>query len=121
MDALVAVVRDCIISREELPVLLNVVHPRPTRWHSIIEAVGTDEGVPLVEYGEWLRRLETAAENASGETIDAIVSTHICRRDRQPPLTPYFSPLSRLSSFSAGSPGLLVASWPVRSLELTCY
>ena len=66
----------------ESPAALNVVHPRPVTWNSVISSIKeaiVQEGVasthlPVVDFQTWFSKLENHAKDPSPETLHNIVS-----------------------------------------------
>jgi len=85
--AVAQILLDVAFSTEDRIPALNVVHPRPVTWTSIISAINDaliQEGVlkellAIVEFSEWFELLETRArEDSSTRNIDDIVCIQIC-------------------------------------------
>lgn len=81
MDGVANTLLDVARSNES-PQALNLVHPRPVPFESIISSVGNalvEEGVTqsalsIIPFNEWFARLDAAAAGASDEDIKVIVS-----------------------------------------------
>jgi hypothetical protein len=80
--AVAQILLDVAFSTEDRIPALNVVHPRPVPWTSIISAINdalVQEGVlkellAIVEFAEWFEMLEIRArEDSSTRNIDDIV------------------------------------------------
>jgi thioester reductase-like protein len=80
--AVAQILLDVAFSTEDRIPALNVVHPRPVPWTSIISAINdalVQEGVlkellAIVEFSEWFEMLEIRArEDSSTRNIDDIV------------------------------------------------
>jgi hypothetical protein len=62
------------------PPVVNLVHPRPTPWLNILNAIRgalAQNGFADVltkAFNEWIETLEKLSDNASGETFEQIVS-----------------------------------------------
>lgn len=78
MDAVAATFVDLVLSREALPNVLNLVHPRGISWHKIFNDINEhlNPALPLVPFREWLGRLELLADNAGPDELAAVVSHH---------------------------------------------
>ncbi|KAH8088908.1 putative aminoadipate reductase [Cristinia sonorae] len=62
---------------ERLPSLINIVHPRPISWRSIMQdvshALGAGEkSLPLIAFDEWLAKVEGAASNDTKEGFESV-------------------------------------------------
>ena len=74
----------------ESPAALNVVHPRPVAWNSVISSINeaiVEVGVaptylPLVDFQTWFSKLENHATDPSPETLHNIVSDHTFAKGR---------------------------------------
>ena len=53
--------------------LLHLVHPHPVPWHTLVEPIATQLGVPLVPYAEWLAALEQSASATAGSANEVEV------------------------------------------------
>ncbi|KAF9228211.1 acetyl-CoA synthetase-like protein [Gyrodon lividus] len=68
---------DVAFAKDEPPIAVNLVHPRPVKWVSLMKPISsvlyqkslTSEPLPLVPFGEWVTRLEKCAANMSEDNI----------------------------------------------------
>jgi hypothetical protein len=82
MHAVSKAILDVAFSDEQPPIALNIVHPRPIEWSTIMRDVGeallaakvSSEALPLVPFEEWFKRLEGRAKIADVHDISSIVS-----------------------------------------------
>lgn len=79
MHAVSQAILDVAFSKEVPPIALNLVHPRPVEWNtiiaSILEALAQDNAhLDVVPFQKWFSLLETRAKTAKDEDIIAIVS-----------------------------------------------
>lgn len=73
---------DVALSNQVPTIALNIVHPRPSHWSTIIRSIGdalhhagaTKKVVPLIPFSEWLDRLEQRSEGADANDMAKIVS-----------------------------------------------
>jgi hypothetical protein len=73
---------DVAFSDEQSLTALNIVHPRPVEWSTVMRDVReallaakvNSEILPLVPFEEWLKQLEGRAEIADVHDISSIVS-----------------------------------------------
>ncbi|KAG0702280.1 putative aminoadipate reductase [Suillus ampliporus] len=71
---------DVAFAKEEPPIAVNLVHPRPVAWTTLMRPVTdaiferkvTSAPLPLIPFSEWLEKLESSAKNASQENIKRI-------------------------------------------------
>lgn len=67
LDAIGQTYADWVLSHDELPALVNLVHPRPTAWHvvrrGVCDALGTSP--PVVPLAAWVSKVEHAMHTAS--------------------------------------------------------
>lgn len=83
MDVVSQIIIDVVFAVESPSIALNVVHPRPSSWYSIINSIAdalhqkrvTPEKLPVINFSEWFDRLEQRATNVDPEFIDQIVSS----------------------------------------------
>jgi hypothetical protein len=81
MDAVSQTILDVAWSTEA-PAALNVVHPRPIAWNSILSSINdaiVEEGlspsrIPVVDFSAWVSSLESHAKDSSPESLENIVS-----------------------------------------------
>ena len=77
MDAVAEIIRDTVLSQEEMPTLVNAVHPRPVAWKQVMSDINAclhDKPLAVVPYSWWLEALERAADGATQEDLERIVS-----------------------------------------------
>ena len=77
MDAVSNCIMELVFYDKRLPPVLNVVHPRPTDWNTVINVIGDalvlvlgrklDSPLALVSFQEWFGVLETHAKAANQE------------------------------------------------------
>ncbi|GJE93768.1 hypothetical protein PsYK624_099290, partial [Phanerochaete sordida] len=80
MDAVADIIRDIVLSQEEMPTLVNAVHPRPVAWKQVmgdINACLGDKPLAVVPYSWWLEALERAADGATQEDLERIPALKI--------------------------------------------
>lgn len=84
MDAVSQTILDVAWSTEA-PAALNVVHPRPIGWNSILSSINdaiVEQGpspsrIPVIDFDTWVSYLESRAKDSSPETLDNIVSSRL--------------------------------------------
>ena len=82
MDAVSDCITELAFQNRRLPSVLNIVHPRPTEWNSIIKLIGDalvlhkklDSPLVLVSFQEWFSILEAHAQSSNQAEEDRIVS-----------------------------------------------
>jgi hypothetical protein len=75
MDAVSNCIMELIFHNNRLPPVLNVVHPRPTEWNTVIKLFGDalvsqknlSSPLDLVSFQEWFYILEAHAKAANQE------------------------------------------------------
>ena len=67
LDAIGQAYVDWILSDDELPSVVNVVHPRPVAWEAILRGMRSELGVslPLVSLQEWVSKVEDVINSSS--------------------------------------------------------
>ena len=75
MDAVAFAVSDLILTPQTLPLLVNVVHPRTTAWHEILENINKHiaEPLPFTDFNSWVQQLEAHSESATVEDLERMV------------------------------------------------
>jgi hypothetical protein len=87
-DAVVNGIMYVVFSRERLPVALNMVHPQPVTWNSVIfaikDAVADQLGksLEIISFQEWYSRLASRADHANEKDMVQIVSISITKISR---------------------------------------
>ena len=73
---------DVAFADEELPIAVNLVHPRPIAWESLMEPIReavyqkhhlTSSLLPLIPFSQWVARLDACAVEAN---MRRVVSFH---------------------------------------------
>lgn len=80
MDAVANVVKDIVLSQEELPTLMNAVHPCPVPWRQVMDDINMclrDRPLSVVPYNRWLEDLERIADSATQEDLERIPALKI--------------------------------------------
>ena len=75
MDAVSNCIMELIFHNKRLPPVLNVVHPRPTDWNTVIKLIGNalvsqkklNSPLALIPFQEWFYILEAHAKAANEE------------------------------------------------------
>ena len=75
MDAVSNSIVELIFHNKRLPPVLNVVHPRPTEWNTVIKIIGDalvlqkklSSPLDLISFQEWFYILEAHAKAANQE------------------------------------------------------
>ncbi|KAH0833861.1 putative aminoadipate reductase [Lanmaoa asiatica] len=68
---------DVAFADEEPPIAVNLVHPRPITWESLMQSISeavykkhlTSSPLPLIPFTQWVARLEKYIVDASGEDV----------------------------------------------------
>jgi thioester reductase-like protein/acyl-CoA synthetase (AMP-forming)/AMP-acid ligase II len=71
---------DVAFAKEEPPIVMNLVHPRPTAWRNLMQPIAdamvahkvTSHPLPFVSFSEWFEKLELSAKDVSEETMKRI-------------------------------------------------
>jgi NAD dependent epimerase/dehydratase family enzyme len=72
---------DVALNAETPDRALNLVHPRPVRWHMMIQSVAAELArqevvparLPVVSMSDWFSKLSEAAANADPKRLEQIV------------------------------------------------
>jgi len=80
MHAVSKAILDVAFSDEQPPIALNIVHPRPVEWSTVMRDVRdallaakvSSEALPLVPFGEWFEQLEGRAKIADERDISVM-------------------------------------------------
>jgi hypothetical protein len=96
---------DVVFSQEWLPVALNMVHPQPVAWNSVIFALKDavmdklSKNLEIVSFHEWFSRLTSRAEHANEQDMIQIVRISILKLSRSSLTCSLFPFVSLPSSF----------------------
>ncbi|KAF8438365.1 putative aminoadipate reductase [Boletus edulis BED1] len=71
---------DVAFAHEEPPLVVNLVHPRPSTWKSVMQPISealyqkhlTSSRLPLIPFTEWVERLEEEAANTNEENAQRV-------------------------------------------------
>ena len=85
LDAIGQTYVDWVVSTDDLPKLVNVVHPRPTTWDVILQGLRWELGydITVVPLEQWVAKLEKHGTNPTTEDLENMVwifsSSGTCR------------------------------------------
>ncbi|KAJ7443002.1 putative aminoadipate reductase [Mycena latifolia] len=71
-EAVARTIVDAALCTERPPFALNLVHPRPVSWDTIISNMARIANRKLIPFAEWVRQLEARAARATPEDIKNI-------------------------------------------------
>lgn len=82
MNVVSQAILDVALSKQSPSIALNIVHPRPSQWSTIITSVAgalhragvADHRLPLVPFKEWFDLLEQRSKGADADEMANIVS-----------------------------------------------
>jgi len=85
MDAVSNCITGLTFHKKHLPPVLNVVHPRPTDWNTVIKLIGDalvvqrklNSPLSFVSFQEWFSILESHAQSADQADERRIVRSKI--------------------------------------------
>ncbi|GJE96032.1 acetyl-CoA synthetase-like protein [Phanerochaete sordida] len=62
---------DLVLADEPLPLLVNLVHTRPSNWDTIVRGLkeGLQEDIPVVSLDEWVGKLEQLSSSATEKDL----------------------------------------------------
>ena len=86
MDAVSDCITELAFQDRRLPSVLNIVHPRPTEWNTIIKLIGEalvsqkklDTPLSFVSFQEWFSILESHAHSSNPAVEVKIVCLFFC-------------------------------------------
>lgn len=80
MDAVAQAILDVGFAKKSPPGALNLVHPQPIPWVSMIYSISTAlaaelnvEALPLIPFKTWVARLEEKSKTAKDDDLKKIV------------------------------------------------
>lgn len=80
LDAIGNAYIDWVVSDDEMPVLVNVVHPRPTSWDVVLRGIKEELGgdLPAIALDAWVAKLDVQSAAATAEDLARVVSVLDC-------------------------------------------
>ncbi|KZP28667.1 putative aminoadipate reductase [Athelia psychrophila] len=80
MDVVSQAILDVALSKQSPSIVLNIVHPRPSQWSTIITSVANalhragvaEHCLPLIPFKEWFERLEQRSKGANADEMAKI-------------------------------------------------
>lgn len=78
LDAIGEAYVDWVVSRDDLPPLVNVVHPRPTTWDVILKGLHEElgDGLSMTPLQDWVNKLEERSANPTAQDLQDIVRVY---------------------------------------------
>ena len=75
MDAIGQAYVDWVLSSDDLPDFVNVVHPCPVAWDVVLHGVCDElhKSLPVVPLAEWISKVERAMQSSSLDQMAEIV------------------------------------------------
>lgn len=76
MDVIGKVYVDLIVTGNELPRLVNLVHPQPAGWEVIMKGIQSvqERDLPSISLERWVKELEGISAGVSSQDIVRVVS-----------------------------------------------
>ena len=76
LNAIGQVYVDWVMSSQDIPFLVNVVHPHPTTWKTILQGIRAelDSNLDFVPLDKWISKLESHSVRATLQDLTDIVS-----------------------------------------------
>ena len=82
MDAVSSFIMELVFQNEHLPPVLNVVHPKPTDWNTVIRLIGDslvlhkilDSPPTFVSFQTWFSALQVHAQSANEDQLSTVRS-----------------------------------------------
>ncbi|KAJ7439939.1 putative aminoadipate reductase [Mycena latifolia] len=71
-EAVARTIVDAALCAERPPFAINLVHPRPVPWDTIMSSMARIAQRPLIPFIDWVRQLETRSARATAEDIKNI-------------------------------------------------
>ncbi|GJE92597.1 acetyl-CoA synthetase-like protein [Phanerochaete sordida] len=81
LDAIGEMYVDWVNARDDLPALVNVVHPRPTSWDVVLAGLRAEVGgnVPVIPLDDWVSKLEALSTTATAEDLTRVPALKLLR------------------------------------------
>lgn len=82
VDVVSQAILDVAFSKQSLSIALNIVHPRPSPWSTVVGTIADElhragvsqKRLPLIPFENWFEKLEQRSEGANAEEMADIVS-----------------------------------------------
>ncbi|KAJ7761183.1 putative aminoadipate reductase [Mycena maculata] len=71
-EAISRTILDAALRPEPAPFAINLVHPRPISWNTVLSSMANFAQLPLIPFEDWVERLKTLSAHASAEDIEKI-------------------------------------------------
>ncbi|CAK5283812.1 unnamed protein product [Mycena citricolor] len=71
-EAVAQAIIDVALCEVRAPGAMNLVHPRPVTWDTIMSGIAGALHLPLIAFPEWIERLKTAAVGATAEDFERV-------------------------------------------------
>ncbi|KAF7347151.1 Acetyl-CoA synthetase-like protein [Mycena venus] len=69
-EAVSRAIVDAALSAEKPPFAINLVHPRPVPWNSLMSAMASTVRLPLVPFADWVQQLQDRSSRATAEDME---------------------------------------------------
>ena len=81
MDTVANAVKELVLSEQRPPKLVNVVHPHPVPFRTVIDGFQASLGqsIKIVAFEEWISVVEDIAEQGKAEDLDRVVCSLLLR------------------------------------------
>ncbi|KAJ7760072.1 putative aminoadipate reductase [Mycena maculata] len=71
-EAISRTIVDTALSTEKAPFAINLVHPHPVPWDTVVSSMANFAQLPLIPFADWIQQLKTLSTHASAEDIKNI-------------------------------------------------
>ncbi|KAJ7683143.1 hypothetical protein B0H17DRAFT_1205376 [Mycena rosella] len=71
-EAVAGTIVDAALITEKSPFAINLVHPRPVPWDTLMSSMARTAQRPLIPFADWVHQLETRSAHATAEDMENI-------------------------------------------------
>ncbi|KAJ7146532.1 putative aminoadipate reductase [Mycena epipterygia] len=71
-EAVSRTIVDAALRAGETPFAMNLVHPRPVPWNTVMSSMASAVQLPLIPFADWVHQLQTHSAHATAQDIEKI-------------------------------------------------
>ncbi|KAJ7146585.1 putative aminoadipate reductase [Mycena epipterygia] len=71
-EAVSRTIVDAAVRMGDTPFAMNLVHPRPVHWNTVMSSMASTVQLPLIPFADWVHQLQTRSAHATAQDIEKI-------------------------------------------------